>query len=69
MHLRGRSGGEAAAAINERGVHVLINLNGWAGEDRLDILTHRPAPLQVNALGYAGTSACTFIDALVCIYL
>ena len=47
LHLQGHAAGRAAEAINALGVHVLVNLNGWAGEDRLDVLTYRPAPLQV----------------------
>ena len=64
-HLHGHSAAQAAELINQQGVHVLVNLNGWAGEDRLDLLTHRPAPLQLNALGYAGTSCCSFIDTVL----
>ena len=65
IHLHGHSAAQAAELINQHSVHVLVNLNGWAGEDRLDVLTFRPAPLQLNALGYAGTSCCSFIDALL----
>ena len=65
VHLHRHSALEAAELINQRRVQVLVNLNGWAGEDRLDVLSYRPAPLQLNALGYAGTSCCSFIDAVL----
>jgi len=41
VHLQGHSALEAAELINQRGVQILVNLNGWAGEDRLDVLSYR----------------------------
>ncbi len=41
LHLKGHSALEAAELINQRGVQILVNLNGWAGEDRLDVLSYR----------------------------
>jgi predicted O-linked N-acetylglucosamine transferase (SPINDLY family) len=41
VHLQGHPALEAAELINQRGVQVLVNLNGWAGEDRLDVLSYR----------------------------
>eukprot|EP00960_Hanusia_phi_P049437 759550-Hanusia_phi.AAC.3 len=47
---------KAASLLNQHKLHVIVNLNGWSGEDRNDILLHRPAMIILNALGYAGTS-------------
>ncbi|MDR2212196.1 MAG: hypothetical protein LBE21_01020, partial [Pseudomonadales bacterium] len=46
---------EAAAYIRQQGIHILVDLNGHAGEARRGILCQRPAPIQVNWLGYPGT--------------
>ena len=55
----------AAARMNALGLHVVVNLNGWSGEDRNDALALRPAPLAVNALGFPGTAGCAFVHALL----
>jgi len=46
-------------------VDVLLDLNGHTRGDNFDILCHRPAPVQANWLGYAGTTAAPFIDYLI----
>ncbi|KAJ1490885.1 glycosyl transferase family 41-domain-containing protein [Baffinella frigidus] len=51
--------------VNALGVHVMVNLNGWSGEDRNDVLALRPAPLVINAVGFPGASGCSFIHALL----
>mmetsp|Transcript_51313 Transcript_51313/g.160232 ORF Transcript_51313/g.160232 Transcript_51313/m.160232 type:complete len:846 (-) Transcript_51313:374-2911(-) len=56
---------KAASLLNQQKLHVIVNLNGWSGEDRNDILLHRPAMLILNALGYAGTSGLRFVDYLL----
>jgi len=40
-------------------------LNGLTGGKRTTILARRPAPVQVNYLGYPGTMAVPFIDYLI----
>jgi predicted O-linked N-acetylglucosamine transferase (SPINDLY family) len=61
---------EAAQAIHADGVHILIDLKGFTLATRTSILALRPAPLQVNYLGYPGTlgdGLCDYIltDAFV----
>ncbi|HEX4634949.1 MAG TPA: tetratricopeptide repeat protein [Rhizomicrobium sp.] len=46
-------------------VDILVDLNGHTRGDNLDILSHRPAPVQASWLGYAGTTAAPFIDYLI----
>jgi predicted O-linked N-acetylglucosamine transferase (SPINDLY family) len=45
----------AAAAIRTRGIDILVNLNGYFGDHRMDVFAARPAPIQVNWLGFPGT--------------
>ena len=45
----------AAKRISEDGIDVLIDLKGYTGSANPEIFCHRPAPIQVNWLGYPGT--------------
>ena len=55
----------AAAKIRGRGIDILINLNGYFGMHRMGVLAHRPAPLQVNYLGFPGTLGAPYIDYII----
>lgn len=46
---------EIADRIRADAVDILVDLNGWTGGARAEILALRAAPIQVNWLGYAGT--------------
>jgi len=46
-------------------IDIAIDLNGLTGNERNGILVHRPAPVQVNYLGYPGTMAAPFIDYII----
>jgi len=65
VDLRGLSHGEAARRIHEDGVDILIDLTGWTRGARTEILAFRPAPIQVNYLGYPGTMGATFVDYII----
>jgi protein O-GlcNAc transferase len=58
---------EAARLIHSDAVDVLIDLNGYLPEpeNRARILAYRPAPIQVNYLGYPGTMGADFIDYIL----
>lgn len=55
----------AAQAVRERGIDVLVNLNGFFGHMRTDLFSLRPAPVQVNYLGFPGTMGASFMDYLI----
>lgn len=54
-----------AKAMRDWEIDIAIDLNGLTGNDRGSVLAHRPAPLQVNYLGYPGTMGVPFIDYLI----
>jgi predicted O-linked N-acetylglucosamine transferase (SPINDLY family) len=54
-----------ARYIRELEVDILVDLNGHTEHDNFDVLRHRPAPVQVSWLGYAGTTGAPFIDAMI----
>jgi len=56
---------EAARRIHGDGIDILIDLKGYTTYARTEILAYRPAPIQVNYLGYPGTMGAPFIDYLV----
>jgi predicted O-linked N-acetylglucosamine transferase (SPINDLY family) len=55
----------AARAIAARGIDVLVNLNGFFGLGRNAVFARRPAPVQVNYLGFPGTIGAPWMDYLV----
>ena len=63
--LRGLSDLQAAQRVREHGVDILVNLNGYFGLARTGIFSMRPAPLQVNYLGFPGTIGAPYIDYIV----
>ena len=55
----------AARAIAERDIDILVNLNGWFGLGRTGVFARRPAPVQVNWLGFPGTLGAPYLDVIV----
>lgn len=54
-----------ARRIHADGIHILVDLMGWVPNCRPEIAGLRPAPVQVNYLGYPGTTAVDFMDYLI----
>ncbi len=55
----------AAQAVRERGIDILVNLNGFFGRTRTPIFSLRAAPVQVNYLGFPGTIGAPYIDYII----
>ena len=55
----------AAEAVKAEGIDILVNLNGYFGEHRMDVFAQRPAPIQVNYLGFPATLGADYIDYLI----
>jgi predicted O-linked N-acetylglucosamine transferase (SPINDLY family) len=60
-----RSDKEVAKLIHDLRVDIAIDLKGYTQDSRPGILAHRPAPIQVNYLGYPGTMGTEFIDYII----
>ena len=56
---------EAAERIAEDGIAILVDLKGFTTDSRPGILAYRPAPLQVNYLGYPGSMGTRHVDYIV----
>ncbi|MDC7788712.1 tetratricopeptide repeat protein [Rhodoplanes sp. TEM] len=65
IDLQGLSDEAAADLLRAREIDILVDLNGHARGGRLGILARRPAPVQVNYLGYPGTIGAGFVDWLI----
>lgn len=56
---------EAAELMAGLGLDIAIDLMGHTGASRPGILAWRPAPIQVNFLGYPGTMGAPYIDYIL----
>jgi protein O-GlcNAc transferase len=56
---------DAAAAVAAGDIDILVNLNGYFGEMRMNLFAHRPAPIQVNYLGFPGTLGADYMDYIM----
>jgi protein O-GlcNAc transferase len=63
--VSGKSDAEAASLVSELKVDIAVDLKGWTRDCRPGILGFRPAPIQVNYLGYPGTMGAPFIDYVI----
>jgi predicted O-linked N-acetylglucosamine transferase (SPINDLY family) len=63
--IDGLSDAQAAEKIRDQEIDILVNLNGSFGAVRMGVFAQRPAPIQVNYLGFPGTLAAAYIDYLI----
>ena len=59
--------GDTAAAelIRRNQIAILVNLNGYFGKGRMGVFAQKPAPIQVNYLGFPGTLGASYIDYII----
>ena len=56
---------ETARRIYEDRIDILVDLKGHTRAARTEIVALRPAPIQVNYLGYPGTMGAEFMDYII----
>lgn len=56
---------DAASLIKSLKIDVLVELNGPTRANRMGILCHRPAPVQIDYLGWPGSIGGRVVDAVV----
>jgi predicted O-linked N-acetylglucosamine transferase (SPINDLY family) len=56
---------EAASRIHADGIHILFDLAGHTGHNRLPLFAFRPAPVQASWLGYFSTTGVMEIDYIL----
>lgn len=65
VRIRGMTDEEAAEAIREAGIDVLVDLQGHTAETRVTVMNRLTAPVHVTWLGYPGTVVNVDIDYLI----
>jgi predicted O-linked N-acetylglucosamine transferase (SPINDLY family) len=55
----------AAKLIQAHEIDILVNLNGFFGLPRQGVFSYKPAPIQVNYLGFPGTLGASYMDYLI----
>jgi predicted O-linked N-acetylglucosamine transferase (SPINDLY family) len=65
IDVRAQSDQATAELVAARGIHIAIDLNGHIDLSRTKIFARRPAPIQVNYLGYPGTMGTPYHDYIV----
>ena len=65
IDVRQKSDREVASMLHEMEVDIAVDLKGFTGELRTGIFALRPAPIQVNYLGFPGTMGAEYIDYIL----
>ncbi len=60
--MSGLSLREQIAAIHDRKIDILIDMAGHTGHNGLNIMMHKPAPVQASWLGFIATTGLSAID-------
>lgn len=60
IDIRSMDDDDAAQRIAQDQIDILVDVNGHTREARLGVFARRPAPIQVNWLGYPGTMGSPF---------
>ena len=65
IDIRYSSDLEVARTLRENEIDIVVDLMGYSGYSRPAILALRPAPVQVNYLGYPATMGAAFMDYIL----
>lgn len=65
LDMRTETDSQVAARLRDMEVDIAVDLKGFTKGARPAILAHRPAPVQIQYLGYPGTMGASFIDYIV----
>ncbi len=59
------SSSKIAQTMRDMEIDIAVDLAGYTTDSRTDIFAHRPVPVQVNYLGYAGTMGTEYMDYIL----
>ncbi|HEY4319440.1 MAG TPA: tetratricopeptide repeat protein [Herbaspirillum sp.] len=65
IDVKGKTDHETALLLRDLETDIAVDLKGYTFDSRPGILAYRPAPVQVNYLGYPGTMGVGHIDYLI----
>jgi predicted O-linked N-acetylglucosamine transferase (SPINDLY family) len=56
---------QIVSLIRSSEIDILVDLGGHTSGSRTDVLAQRPAPVQINYLGFPGTMGASYIDYII----
>ena len=65
VDISAMSDSEAAENVAAAQIDILVNLNGYFGNHRMGVFARRPAPVQINYLGFPATLGAPYIDYIL----
>ena len=65
IDVRDNSDQEIAALMRRSEIDIAVDLMGFTKDHRLGVLARRAAPVQVNYLGYPGTTGAAYMDYIL----
>jgi protein O-GlcNAc transferase len=65
IDVRTKGDRELARLVREHEIDIAVDLMGYTNNGRPGILAFRPAPIQVNYIGFAGTLGADYIDYII----
>lgn len=65
LHVPDQPDRDIAQLVRDMEIDIAINLQGYTGFSRPGIFAQRPAPVQVNYLGFPGTMGADYMDYLI----
>lgn len=63
--ISGLSDQDAVSVVRELGLHIVLDLSGHTGGNRLSLFAHRMAPVQASWLGYFATTGIREMDYII----
>jgi predicted O-linked N-acetylglucosamine transferase (SPINDLY family) len=66
VDVRAESFGETARRIRDDQIAILFDTGGYVLYARSEIFALRPAPIQINCIGFAGTLGADYYDYILC---
>lgn len=63
--ISGLSDQDAVSVVRELGLHIVLDLSGHTGGNRLSLFAHRMAPVQASWLGYFATTGIREMDYVI----
>jgi protein O-GlcNAc transferase len=65
INVRSKHDQEIADLIRQLEIDIVVDLNGFTRNGRPGVFARRPAPIQVNYLGYSGTMGAEYFDYII----
>ena len=65
VDARALSDDEIVKLVKDSEIDILVDLMGHTADSRINVFARRPAPVQVNYLGFPGTMGAPYIDYIV----